>query len=63
MKGKLLTLWRMEKGLSKLDVCSAAKISQPTLDKAEKGLFTLKTWNKLVLFYNKKETVKFENND
>lgn len=63
MKGKLLTLWRMEKGLSKLDVCSAAKLSQPTLDKAEKGLFTLKTWNKLVLLYNKKETVKFEDNN
>lgn len=63
MKHKLLELWRIEKGLKKSEVANAVKLSQPTIDKAERGLFTLKTWNKLVTFYGKKERVTFDEND
>lgn len=60
---KLLELWRLEKGISKRELSEQVGISQPTIDKSEKGLFTLKTWNKLVTFYGKTERVSFDEND
>jgi len=60
---ELLRLWRLEKGISKRELSEQVGISQPTIDKSEKGLFTLKTWNKLVTFYGKTERVSFDEND